>query len=157
VQPLGGHSDVFANLLIGQYPDWEKALLMAMPTAFIIGVEVLRRVGWTTQIPDRPNVAVNVKHPVFKTHVYDIEARDLAWFATIAPGIRRGGVATAPTLAPSWALADMLKREGWGTCGLWPDDLDLDVTTQDEADWRAANLAFGMPETRLIDQAVPSR
>lgn len=155
VQGLGGHSDVFANLLVTQYPDWEKALLMAMPSAVIIGVEVLRRVGWTTQIPDRPNVVVNAKHPVFSTKIYEIEARDLTWFAMVAPGIRRdGGVAT---LAPAWALADMLKVEGWGKCGLWPDDLDLEVTAQDEAEWRAACLAFGMPETRLIDQAVPSR
>ena len=57
------------------------------------------------------------------------------------------------SVAPAWALADMLKREGWGTCGLWPDDLDLEVTAQDEADWRAACLAFGTPATRLIDQA----
>ena len=90
--------------------------------------------------------------------MYCIEARDLAWFATVAPGVRRDGVPTvAPTLAPSWALADMLKREGWGTCGLWPDDLDLDVSPQDEADWQNACLAFGMPKTRLIDQAELSR
>ena len=158
VQGLGGHSDVFANLLFEpfpQYPNWEKALLMTMPSAVIVGVEVLRRVGWTTQIPTRPNVAVSAKQPVFKTNFFEIEARDLAWFATVASGIRReGGV---PTLAPSWALADMLKREGWGTCGLWPDDLDLEPTDQDEADWRAACLAFGMPETRLIDQSELSR
>jgi len=159
VQGLGGHSDVFANLLIAQYPDWEKALLMAMPSAVVIGVEVLRRVGWTTQIPDRPNVAVTAKHPVFKTNVYNIEARDLVWFAKVAPGIRRDGdvAIVLPTLAPAWALADMLKREGWGTCGLWPDDLDLEVSASDEADWRAASVAFGMPETRLIDQAALSR
>ena len=155
VQALGGHSDVFANVLIAQYPNWEKALLMAMPSAVVIGVEVLRSAGWTTQIPNRPNVAVNAKHPVFNTHAYAIEPRDLAWFATVAPGIRRDGA--LPSLAPGWALAEMLKNEGWGTCGLWPDDLDLDVTAQDEADWRKACFAFGMPETRLIDQSVPSR
>ena len=56
VQGLGGHSDVFANLLFEpfpQYPNWEKALLMTMPSAVIVSVEVLRRVGWTTQIPIR--------------------------------------------------------------------------------------------------------
>ena len=51
----------------------------------------------------------------------------------------------------------MLQREGWGTWGLWPDDLDLEPTDQDEADWRAACHALGMAETGLIDQAELSR
>ena len=66
VKGLGGHSDVFANLLIAQYPDWEKALLMAMPSAVVVGVEVLRRAGWSTQIPQRPNVAVTRSIPYSK-------------------------------------------------------------------------------------------
>ena len=155
VQSLGGHSDVFANVLTSANPNWEKALLMAMPSAVIIGIEVLRRAGWTTQIPTRPCVAVNPKHPVFNTDWFDVQARPLSWFVTVAAGIIQEGA--LPMLAPAWALADMLKQDGWGKCGLWPDDLDLVENAQDQADWQAACLAFELPEARLLDQSVPSR
>lgn len=155
IQALGGHSDVFANLLVSHNPNWEKALLMAMPSAVLIGVDVLRRAGWTTQIPSRANVAVNAQHPVFRSDVYTVEARDRSWFTRVARGIDASGA--VPTLTAAWALADMLHHEGWGACGLWPDDLDLDITEQDEAQWRAACIAFSLPKTDLIDQAVPSR
>lgn len=163
VQALGGHSDVFANLLISPNPNWEKALLMAMPSAVLVGVEVLRRAGWVTQIPDRPNIAVNPQQPVFKSDIYTIEPRDPAWFATVAkginpqtsPGINHTGA--VPALLPAWALADMLNREGWGACGLWPDDLDMQVSPEDQAQWAAACIAFKLSKSKLVDQLVAAR
>jgi hypothetical protein len=56
------------------------------------------------------------------------------------------------------ALADLLRTQGWGKCGLWPDDIEWDrVSRRDEADWRAACMAFGLPCRPLAEQAVASR
>ena len=45
VQPLGGHSDVFANTLVQPQPDWESALRLTMPSAVVVRIEALRRGG----------------------------------------------------------------------------------------------------------------
>lgn len=43
-------------------------------------------------------------------------------------------------------------REGWGACGLDPDDIEWDIiTAQDEADWEKACQAFGMTKTALLN------
>jgi hypothetical protein len=42
-QRLGGHSDVYANLLASRHSDWEGAVVMAMPSAVLVGIEALRR------------------------------------------------------------------------------------------------------------------
>ena len=36
VASLGGHSDVFANLVVGREPDWEAGLRLAMPSAVLV-------------------------------------------------------------------------------------------------------------------------
>jgi hypothetical protein len=154
---LGGHSDVFANLLTHPRPDWEQALRMAMPSAVVMGVEALRRAGWTTQVPHRPTVAVNARQPVFKAEAFDITAREPVWFEQVRPGLQEGG-AGLPRLSPAWALADMLHHPGWGACGLWPDDVAWsEVNAQDESDWRSACRVFKLPATPLDELAVASR
>ncbi len=55
VQELGGHSDVFANMLMTRQPNWEQALLLAMPSALLVGVEALRQAGWVTQVQHNPS------------------------------------------------------------------------------------------------------
>lgn len=146
VQSLGGHSDVHANLLKDPAPNWERAVLMAMPTAVIIGVEALRREGWTTQIQRRPALAVNRTRPMFDVEPVDVIPRAPGWFEAIRPGIRDHRPAALPVLRPAWALADMLKTEGWGRCGLWPDDIYWDeAAEQDRADWPLAAEALGIP------------
>ncbi|WP_332775387.1 hypothetical protein [Polaromonas sp.] len=151
VAEFGGHSDVFANLLVNRQPNWEKALLTAMPSAVVLGIEALRLAGWVTQLPSRPAVAVNARQSVFKTERFEITPRDPKWFDAIRAGIigdRREGL---PTLAPAWALADLLREFGWGTCGLWPDDIEgSGITPQDEDHWKAACRAFDQPETDLL-------
>ena len=163
VQAFGGHSDVFAKLVPNPHcagtviqPNWLQALQMAMPGCVVIGVEALREAGWTTQIQHRPSVAVNpAAHKVFSTEHFEVETRNAAWFKKVATGIRRKGFGV---LAPAWALADMLHSQGWGHCGLSPDDIDLSFATdQDEAQWFLACQAFGLPVTSLASQAEPSR
>jgi hypothetical protein len=143
VQALGGHSDVFINLLTNPNPD-RKAVSMAMPSAVIVGIEALRLAGWTTQVPRRPAIAVNAKQSVFRIDDFEVLPRDPAWFETINHGLQGERVSGLLVLRPAWALADMLRTHGWGGCGLWPDDIDLDGFRQDEADWATACATFGV-------------
>ncbi|CAG0998104.1 hypothetical protein BURK2_02809 [Burkholderiales bacterium] len=144
VQSLGGHSDVYANLLTNADPDWEAALLAAMPSAVLVGIEVLRQAGWTTQVPHRPTVAVDANQGVFTVKPFEIVTRDPGWFVTTHQGVDRNHGAGLPGLRPAWALADLLRAQGWGNAGLAADDVDWSqVTVADEADWRAARAAFG--------------
>lgn len=149
VDALGGHSDVFANLLADKRPDWDKALQVAMPSAVLIGIEALRRVGWTTQIPQCASVAVDTTQSVFSIERYEILPRSPEWFAITRQGVTSdaGGL---PQLRPAWALADLLCSAKWGDCGLWPDDIEWsEMTAADEGAWKAACRAFGLPELSL--------
>lgn len=158
VQALGGHSDVYANLLMNPTPDWGKAVMTAMPSAITIGIEALRLAGWTTQVPHRPAVAVNAKQGVFSIEPFEIAARDPKWFESVSTAIQGDRALGLPTLRPAWALADLLRTQGWGKCGLWPDDIEWDqVSESDEADWQAACAALGLPYRPLEEQAVASR
>lgn len=159
VDALGGHSDVFANLLASQHPDWEEALRTAMPSAMLIGIEALRRAGWTTQVPRRPAAAVDVTQSVFKTERFEVLPRDPMWFAAVRPGVlgdRDGGL---PRLRPAWALADLLRTSGWGSCGLWPDDLEwTEITRKDSVEWPVACKALDvLPGSELLGFRESSR
>ena len=158
VRGLGGHSDVYVNLLTNPNPNWEKALLAAMPSAVLIGIEALRQAGWTTQLPQRPMVAVNVNQSVFTIEPYEAQGRESGWFNAIRQGIIRPAADSLAVLKPAWALADLLRHQSWGDCGLWPDDLEWSrVGAQDQRDWRAASKAFDLPLTRLLDLAQDPR
>lgn len=154
VAPLGG-GDVYANLVKAPNPNWEEALLMAAPSAKIIGLEVLRRVGWITQIQARPSVAISPLDGAFTSPRFTVERRDARWLLQVRRGkalIAGVGRVKAPQLAPAWALADLLKREGWGGCGIQPDDLYLDdMTDRDRAQWAMAAAAFELPADILAD------
>jgi hypothetical protein len=137
VQALGGHSDTFANLIVQPQADWEEGLRHAMPSAVIVGVEALRRRGWTTQIQARPDVVVQESLPVYTLNRFNVSARPAAWFEASRKGIANGA------LAPAWALADMLAREGWGACGLAPDDIEWGaIKERDRGQWTAACKAY---------------
>jgi len=153
VQGLGGHSDVYANLLTNPAPDWGKATMIAMPTAVTIGIEALRQAGWTTQVPRRPVVAVNARQGVFSIEPFEIAPCEPKWFESVGAGVAGDRAAGLPALRPAWALAHMLRTEGWGQCGLWPDDIEWDqIGDRDEADWQAACAAFGLPGSSLQSQ-----
>lgn len=157
IAAFGGHSDVYANTLFHPVVEWEKALLMAMPTATIIGVEALRRAGWITQIPQRPDVAVRADKPVYKTDRFDIFERKASWFAATDAHVERGAH-RAPCLQPAWALADLLAVQGWGKCGVWPDDIDWALIDEDQqAQWLCACQAFGIKEHDLLDWETDAR
>ncbi len=152
VQALGGHSDVYANLLVSRHPDWDAAVVMAMPSAVLIGIEALRRAGWTTQISQRPTVAVRAGHALFTMDHFEVISRGASWFDEIAPGIAGDSREGLPTLRPAWALAEQLRDTGWGRAGLWPDDVEWSqISRADERDWRAACTALGLPATALRD------
>lgn len=158
VAPLGGHSDVFANALTTEHPDWERALQLAMPSAVIIGIDALRRAGWSTQVPQRPTAAVRVDQPVYATKQFEISARPASWFAAAHPGISRTSREAAAVLKPAWALADLLRTGDWGGFGLWPDDIQwTEITGHDAADWLQATAAFGLPPRPLASLAQASR
>lgn len=145
VADFGGHSDVYANLVVNRDADWEKALLMAMPSSIIVGIEALRREGWTTQIPTTSSVAVRSDQRVFKTLRFDIVPCSVDWFDAIKPAVAEYEVNTLNWLPPAWALADLLRQSPWGTFGLWPDDIEWDeISEKDEDDWLVACHAFGM-------------
>ncbi|MGH8294054.1 MAG: hypothetical protein ACRETZ_00920 [Steroidobacteraceae bacterium] len=158
VQALGGHSDVYANLLASRHPDWERALVMAMPSAVLVGIEAMRRAGWTTQVPQRPTVAVKAGHALFKTDHFDVVTRTPRWFDRIAAGIAGHAAQDLRALRPTWALADQLEAWGWEHGGLSPDDLEWShISKADERDWRAACEALQLPRISLRQMAVPAR
>jgi hypothetical protein len=146
VSALGGHSDVFANRLRAPDPDWGQALRLAMPSVIVIGIEALRQAGWTTQIPARPDVAVDASAPVYTVEPFTVSTRPTQWFENVLKsGLQpRPGLSGLPVLRPAWALADLLATAGWGACGLAPDDIDWEeADAQDRADWDMACAVFG--------------
>lgn len=159
VEALGGHSDLYANLLVSRHPNWERALVAAMPSALLIGIEALRQAGWTTQIPQRPTVAVDTSQPVYTTPRFDLAPRAPQWFERVRPGIKGSAREGLPRLSPAWALADLLNTAAWGACGLWPDDIDLaGATREDQAQWQAARSSFQLQQTQdLLALAEPGR
>ena len=154
VQGLGGHSDVYANLLAGRDPDWEGAVVIAMPSAVLIGIEALRRAGWTTQLVQRPSIAVKSGYPMFQTEHFDAVNRDPHWFDQVAPGVEGSPDEGLRTLRPAWALADLLHGAGWEHSGLSPDDIEWSQAASAERDWRAARKAFGLAPVALSDMGV---
>lgn len=153
VQGLGGH----ANLLASRHPDWEGAVVMAMPSAVLIGIEALRRAGWTTQLVQRPTIAVKSGYPMFKTEHFDVVSRDPHWFDQVAPGIEGTPDKGLRTLRPAWALADLLHHKAWEHSGLSPDDIECPQAASAERDWHAAGKAFGLAPVALSDMGTCSR
>jgi hypothetical protein len=144
VQPLGGHSDVFANTLVQPWPDWEAALRLAMPSAVVVGVEALRRSGWTTQMASQPEVFVQAGEPLYAVKHFTLAPKLARWFEDSKPGIRDH------CLRPAWALANMLKNAGWNDSELQPDDIDWgQVRARDQAQFAAACRAYGLNPTEL--------
>ncbi|GHT90619.1 hypothetical protein AGMMS49545_04610 [Betaproteobacteria bacterium] len=167
VQGLGGHSDVYANMMRYDNPHWEKAVKMSMPSAVLIGIDILRGAGWTTQIQRCPSIAVQKGASTYKVEHFTVEQRPESWYAKVRneQGLVQDTVEPnylfLPMLRPAWALADMLCYEGWGGCGLHPDDLyDDEMTARDEDDWQAACAAFNLSapfRKPLVELVEPSR
>ena len=151
IEPLGGHSDVFVNLLANPRPDWSRALQMAMPSAVVVGVEALRRAGWITQIPGMMDVAVEAGSRVFATNRFSVTTRTKSWFRTTATACEGDRTLAPPTLRPAWALADLFRQASlgssgathapmnWCGTGLQPDDIEwYEIGPDDQSDWAQA-------------------
>lgn len=135
--------------------DPELTLLQAMPSAVIIGVEAARRAGWTTQIPVRYEVAIELDAHLQPNDMFVFQPRSAAWFKAVHEHLNGDRAFGLPWLSPAWALADMLRQDGWGNCGLWPDDIEWEeVTPSDEAAWRAAANFFQLPNVDLLSMKV---
>lgn len=132
-------------------------MVMAMPSAVLVGIEALRRAGWTTQLVQRPTIAVKSGYPMFKTDHFDLVTRDPRWFDQVAPGIEGSAGEGLRTLRPAWALADLLHYMGWERSGLSSDDIEWPQAASAERDWRAARKAFGLAPVALSDMGVSSR
>lgn len=155
VRSLGGHSDVFMNLVVQRNPDLESALRRAFPEAVKVGADVLRQAGWTTQIMQRPEVAVLSSGPKYKLLDFTLSPRAPGWFARIKPGLEAPAQGVK-RLRPAWALADMIERcmdrrvkQAWL---LAPDDLDLDAARAD-SETDAALAAFNLAPDGFADEA----
>lgn len=145
VRGLGGQSGVYANLIVSEYPDWEMGLRIVMPSAVVSGLEALRRAGWITQIPYLITVTVSAAQRVYQVERFQVNVQGPEWFDAMAAGIRSGEGVALPSLAPAWALADLVLREGWCDCGVGPDDIYWDLMTMsDRADWADACVALGL-------------
>lgn len=163
IVPLGGHSEVYANLIVDRTPNWNRAVVMAMPSAVRVGLDVLRQAGWSTQVPVKPAVAVREGLGVYTVDPFEVSVRDDEWFATVRSAIDRRG--DLPELPPAWALADMLVADGWGGCGLHPSDIDWgEIGDADRKAWdracRALDVDLGpleedhQMETALVPQKL---
>jgi hypothetical protein len=133
VQSLGGRSDVHMNLLRNHQANPELALRRAYPQALKLGVDVLRDVGWTTQIPSAVDVVVESGSTLHQLPGFALSTRTLKWFQSVAPGFEQ--VAHGINrLHPAWALADMLARSVDARVrNAWlpdPEDLDLSAIHQ---------------------------
>ena len=143
ILPFGGHSDVFANLVANPKPNTGAMCRLAMPGAVIVGIDALRRAGWTTQIQRSPEVAVPAWQPVYKTPFYTPSPRPASWFAAVKYGISEEQE-VLPTLQPELALVDLLKRDGWAGCSLDPDDIDWPDEPFTGKRWEKACQTFGV-------------
>ncbi len=135
ILPLGGHSDVYLNLVVNPRGDREAALLRCYPAATLAGTDILRAAGWTTQIMAKPEVVIPSGSKIYAIDFYTLLLRPPSWWRKVMLEEHISG--RAARLRPASALADMLHRahdarakDAWL---LAPDDLDLDMAREDES------------------------
>lgn len=145
---LGGRSDVHMNLIKSPEPKYEKALGRVYPLATIVGVDVLRDAGWTTQIPSSIDVAIPAETSLFSVSGFSMTRRNGAWFERVKPGVLDAADGVRRLKAP-WALADMIHRaQDRRVKDIWlldPEDIDLEAAAHDP-EAGVALAAFGLDE-----------
>ncbi len=156
IQSLGGRSDVHMNVVRNRQLNPELALRRAYPQAVKLGVDVLREVGWTTQIPSTVEVAVPRGSAMHALEGFALSTRTAKWYQHIAPGMERVQQGL-DRLRPAWALADMLARaQDARVRHAWlldPEDLDLQTVRADKQ-IEPALTALGLNISCLEDAAM---
>ncbi len=157
IKSLGTRSDVHMNLVRSPQANLQAALRRAYPNGILVGVDVLREAGWTTQIPSRPEVVVPLASTIYDIEAYEITTRTDKWFDRVRPGIEvvdsQDGV---DRLRPAWALADMLARaQDRRVHTSWlldPEDIELEEARADKHAGKAL-AAFGLEADACSDES----
>ena len=137
IKSLGGRSDMHMNLVRNRHINPELALRRAFPRAVMVGIDVIRQAGWTTQIPTFSEVAIPITSTLYNVDGFNLSHRTQKWFDLVSHG---NGIDDNPggidRLKPSWALADMISRASDRRVkAAWlldPEDLDLDAILSDK-------------------------
>ncbi|HEY6435199.1 MAG TPA: hypothetical protein VIY47_01300 [Ignavibacteriaceae bacterium] len=125
IDSLGGRSDVFFNSLCYGREAWvEEAILDLSPGAIQIGIGPLHRHAWTTQIPQKIEVAVPSKY-VFSSQHATFYSRSIRWFKATTRGVEDQLSTPICSLRPAWALADSWLTKNPNVWKPDPDDLDF--------------------------------
>lgn len=129
VEQAGPRSGIYFNLLANpQAADEHRigALLMAYPSAMLMGESVLHAAGWITQIPQQLHIAVEKRRSYVQLTGIALHPKPLDWFKTVAilqPRDAKFNTYGLRSLPPAWALADLLADPlAWH-----PDADDVDV------------------------------
>ena len=142
------------NLVRNRHVNPEAALRRVFPQATKVWADVLRKAGWTTQIPSSPEVAVPQPGPLYAVEGFLLTGRPAKWFAKVAPGILQVHDSVV-RLQPARALADMVTsavdKRVRHACLLAPDDLESSAARQDLT-LPAALAASAVDEHHLTDK-----
>jgi hypothetical protein len=129
VEQAGPRSGIYFNLLANPLAASEHrvdALLMAYPSAMLMGESVLHAAGWITQIPQQLHVAVEKRRSYVQLSGVELHPKPLDWFKTVAvlqPTQAKFNTYGLRSLPPTWALADLLADPlAWH-----PDADDVDI------------------------------
>jgi hypothetical protein len=147
VRSLGSRSDVHMNLLTNLHGNSHLALRRIYPNAVLMGIDVLRMAGWTTQIPARSDVAIGPQGELYQLDDFLLHKRSERWFTLVRPRVVKVDQGI-DQLQPEWALADMVYRALDGRVrDAWlldPEDLDVQAVQSSKGVQDAFN-AFGLP------------
>jgi len=158
VQSTGPRSGVYFNLVANPHAAQDHlvdALLLAFPSAVLIGASVLHRAGWTTQIPSKLHVAcLGASDGRRSVPLWDEVAfftRPKAWYEQFHSQISRDRSAgVLPALSPAAALADAYSLASYKDPMEWrPDADDLDIPPECLDEVRATWLTAGLAEDDL--------
>jgi hypothetical protein len=150
VEQAGPRSGIYFNLLANPLAASEyriDALLMAYPSAMLMGESVLHAAGWITQIPQQVHVAVEKRRSYVQMTGFALHPKPLDWFKTVAvlkPAQAKFNTYGLRTLPPAWALADLLADPlAWH-----PDADDVDVPQCSRAELEKARAQLEQAGTR---------
>lgn len=123
IRPAGPWSKLYYNCV--QLADWHVALAIVVrrvfPSAVLIGPNVLRRAGWTTQIARDLHIAVVTARTYARLDNVQVHPRPRTWYEQNSPFAT--SMEGLPSVTAEQALWDCLEHRN----ELWcpdPDDLD---------------------------------